>query len=144
LSDRGRRYASTQAADFFFVWLRRTVDDRYPEVFDDLASITVTLNARPEESRLLPNYPNPFNPETWIPFELSEDADVTVTVYDVLGQVVRRLELGQRAPGIYRTTSRAAYWDGRNSRGEDVANGTYFVELQAGDFREMRRSIMAK
>jgi len=98
----------------------------------------------PAQTSLQPNYPNPFNPETWIPFELSEDAKVTVTVYDVLGRVVRRLDLGQQASGVYRTPNRAAHWDGRNDRGEEVASGAYFVELTAGEFREMRRLVLMK
>jgi hypothetical protein len=106
--------------------------------------LTIPMLRTPERSTLLPNYPNPFNPETWIPSELSEDAEVIVTVYDALGQVVRRLELGQQPAGVYRTTSRAAYWDGRNNRGEDVASGAYFVELRADEFREMRRLVLMK
>ena len=96
------------------------------------------------QDRLLPNYPNPFNPETWIPFELNEPANVTVTVYDTLGQAVRRVELGHRAPGVYRTPNRAVHWDGRNDQGERVAGGAYFVELRAGDARETRRIVLAK
>ena len=103
-----------------------------------LAAIT------PGETRLLPNYPNPFNPETWIPFELDEAAEVTVIVYDALGQMVRRLELGRQDPGVYRTTSRAAYWNGRNEQGEPTSSGAYFAELTAGDFREARRIMLVK
>ncbi|MAF11756.1 hypothetical protein CMK11_15020 [Candidatus Poribacteria bacterium] len=93
---------------------------------------------------LLPNYPNPFNPETWIPFELNEAAEVTFTIYDVLGRVVRRIELGYRAPGVYHATSSAAHWDGRNDHSEEVASGTYFVGLRAGDVRETRRIVVMK
>ena len=98
----------------------------------------------PSETALLANYPNPFNPETWIPFELSADADVTVTIYDVLGQVVRRMDLGLLAPGVYRTPSRAARWDGRNGRGVEATSGTYFVELRARGFRQVRRVVLMK
>ena len=108
------------------------------------AAPTAVTAFRPAVTALLPNYPNPFNPETWIPFQLSEDAEVTVTVYDALGQVVRRLDLGQQPPGVYRTTSRAAYWDGRNDRGEEAASGVYFVELTAGDTRQTRRIVLLK
>jgi hypothetical protein len=108
----------------------------------DLGAILVSTV--PERSGLLPNFPNPFNPETWIPFDLSEDAEVTVTIYDALGLVVRRLELGIQDAGVYRATNRAAYWNGRNEQGEPAASGAYFVELSAGDVRETRRIVLLK
>ena len=92
----------------------------------------------------MPNYPNPFNPETWIPFELSERAEVTVTIYDPLGHVVRRIELGYLDPGVYRTVDRAVRWRGRNNQGEEVVSGVYFVELRADQRRQMRRLILQK
>ena len=93
---------------------------------------------------LLANFPNPFNPETWIPFDLSETAEVTVTVYDARGMVVRRLDLGRLDPGTYRGRTDAAYWDGRNEGGEQVSSGAYIYELRAGVHREMRRMIVRK
>ena len=81
----------------------------------------------PEETALLHNYPNPFNPETWIPYQLSEPAEVTLTIYDINGQLVRRLAVGHQAAGMYRSRSRAMYWDGRNQLGESVASGLYFT-----------------
>ncbi|MBT3269682.1 hypothetical protein HN371_21235 [Candidatus Poribacteria bacterium] len=93
---------------------------------------------------LLANFPNPFNPETWIPFDLSEAADVTVTVYDARGMVIRRLDLGRLAPGPYRDRRAAAYWDGRNDVGEPVTSGAYVYELRAGAHRDMRRMIVRK
>ncbi|MBT5712178.1 T9SS type A sorting domain-containing protein, partial [Candidatus Poribacteria bacterium] len=92
----------------------------------------------------LANYPNPFNPETWIPFDLSEAAEVTVSVYDPRGVVVRRLDLGRLAPGAYRRRSAAAYWDGRNDFGERVSSGMYMYELRAGASRQMRRMVVRK
>ena len=80
----------------------------------------------PKETVLLANYPNPFNPETWIPYHLAKGADVTLTIYAIDGQVVRRLVLGHQPAGMYQTRSRAAYWDGRNAVGESVASGVYF------------------
>ncbi|MDE0087577.1 MAG: SMP-30/gluconolactonase/LRE family protein, partial [Candidatus Poribacteria bacterium] len=80
----------------------------------------------PEETSLLPNYPNPFNPETWIPYQLAKPADVKLTIYDINGHVVRALDLGHQRAGIYRSRSRAAHWDGRNAQGEPVASGVYF------------------
>ena len=98
----------------------------------------------PTATRLLPNYPNPFNPETWIPFELAEASDVTVTIYDVEGSPVRSLHLGRRSAGRYRDRDRAAYWDGRNHEGEAAASGVYVCELRAGDHREIRRMVIRK
>ncbi len=80
----------------------------------------------PEKTALLANYPNPFNPETWIPYQLSKPTDVTLTIYDITGNVIRALDLGHQRAGVYQTRSRAAYWDGRNAVGEPVASGLYF------------------
>ena len=98
----------------------------------------------PQETALLHNYPNPFNPETWIPYHLAEPADVTLTIYAVDGKVVRRLDLGHQAAGYYQSKSRAAYWDGRNAVGERVASGIYFYTLTAGDFRATGKMLIRK
>ena len=98
----------------------------------------------PQETILLPNYPNPFNPETWIPYQLSEAAEVAITIYNVTGNVVRSLDLGHRGPGFYHSRSEAAYWDGRNSVNERVASGVYFYHIQAGEFSATRRMLILK
>ena len=98
----------------------------------------------PKETALLPNYPNPFNPETWIPYQLATPADVTLTIYDIQGRVVRNLDLGHQPIGIYQIRSRAAHWDGRNAVGEPVASGVYFYTLTAGDFTATRKMLIAK
>ena len=98
----------------------------------------------PKETALLPNYPNPFNPETWIPYQLAEAANVTLTIYAVDGTVVRRLALGHQPIGIYQGKSRAAYWDGRNKLGEPVASGVYFYTLAAGEFTATRKMLIRK
>ncbi|MXY28475.1 T9SS type A sorting domain-containing protein, partial [Candidatus Poribacteria bacterium] len=98
----------------------------------------------PQESTLLANYPNPFNPETWIPYQLSESADVSVSIYSVNGSLIRTLVLGHQAAGIYQSKSRAAYWDGRNEFGERVASGLYFYTLTAGDFTATRKMLIRK
>jgi hypothetical protein len=98
----------------------------------------------PKETTLLPNYPNPFNPETWIPYQLAKPAEVTLTIYDINGRVVRDLDLGHQRAGIYQTQTRAAYWDGRNAVGEPVASGVYFYSLKAGDFTATRKMLIRK
>ncbi len=98
----------------------------------------------PKTTILLPNYPNPFNPETWIPYQLAEPANVTLTIYDIKGHVVRDLALGHQRAGIYQSRVRAAHWDGKNSQGELVASGVYFYTLKAGDFTETRRMLIRK
>ena len=98
----------------------------------------------PAETALLPNYPNPFNPETWIPYQLAGPADVTLTIHAVNGVLVRRLALGYQAAGIYQTRNRAAYWDGKNEIGEPVASGVYFYTLTAGDFNATRKMLIMK
>ena len=90
------------------------------------------------------NYPNPFNPETWIPYSLSEASEVTLRVYDARGGLVRTLELGRSDAGHHISRAESAYWDGRNDLGEPVAGGVYFVELQAGDTRTVRRLALSK
>ena len=98
----------------------------------------------PEETALLHNYPNPFNPETWIPYQLAEPAEVTLTIHAVNGTLVRTLTLGHQPAGIYQTRNRAAYWDGRNQLGEKVASGVYFYTLTAGNFNATRKMLIRK
>ncbi|RKU35306.1 hypothetical protein C6496_17065, partial [Candidatus Poribacteria bacterium] len=98
----------------------------------------------PKETALLPNFPNPFNPETWIPYQLANDADVTLTVYDINGAPVRQFDLGHQSAGFYTTRTKAAYWDGRNETGESVASGVYFYQLQTGDYTDLRRMVILK
>ena len=98
----------------------------------------------PERTALLTNYPNPFNPETWIPYQLSEPAEVTLRIYAVSGTLVRTLNLGHQPAGIYQSRSRAAYWNGKNELGEPVASGIYFYTLTAGDFTATRKMLIMK
>ena len=99
---------------------------------------------RTEESRLLANYPNPLNPETWIPYQLAEDADATVRIYSVVGKLVRTLRLGHKRAGVYATKQKAVYWDGKNEAGEQVSSGIYFYNIQAGDFSATRKMAVAE
>ena len=112
--------------------------------FSRLPEIHAALNTTPHRTQLLANYPNPFNPETWIPFELAKDADVNIQIYDVSGRLVRTLNFGYRPAGHYVDRSAAAYWDGRNSSGERVASGVYLYRLTAGDFSAVRRMVIMK
>ena len=98
----------------------------------------------PEETLLLRNYPNPFNPETWIPYQLATPAEVALTIYDMNGQLIRYLAVGHQAAGMYRNRSRAIYWDGRNQLGEPLASGLYFYTLTAGEFTATRRMVILK
>ena len=98
----------------------------------------------PENTDLLHNYPNPFNPETWIPYQLAEPAEVILRIYAVNGTLVRTLALGYQPAGIYQTRTRAAHWDGKNDLGESVASGVYFYTLTAGDFNATRKMLIRK
>ena len=98
----------------------------------------------PEKTALHRNYPNPFNPETWIPYQLAAPAEVALTIYNMNGQLVRRLAVGHQAAGIYQSRSRAVYWDGRNQLGESVASGLYFYTLTADNFTATRRMVILK
>ena len=98
----------------------------------------------PQTTVLFANYPNPFNPETWIPYQLAAPAEVSLTIYAANGAVVRTLALGHQPVGRYQSRSRAAYWDGRNDLGESVASGIYFYTLTAGDFTATRKMLIRK
>ena len=128
-------------------WIKqaRAEDDGSLTFQQGIANLQRLLAALiPEETALLPNYPNPFNPETWIPYQLSEPAEVTLHIYIVNGTKVRTLRLGLMPAGIYQSRSRAAYWDGRNNVGEPVASGIYFYSLTAGEFTSTRKMLILK
>ena len=117
---------------------------KWMPLLEELLQALAELGAIPESTALLPNYPNPFNPETWIPYQLAEPADVTVTIYDMNGHVVRYLDVGHQRAGLYHSRSRAMHWDGRNAQGESVASGVYFYTLKAGEFTATRKLLIAK
>ena len=98
----------------------------------------------PKETALLANYPNPFNPETWIPYQLAKPAEVMITIYAANGRTIRQLALGHQPAGLYQSRSRAAYWDGKNALGEPVASGVYFYTLTASDFTATRKMLIRK
>ena len=102
------------------------------------------VNQRVEDTKLLPNYPNPFNPETWIPYQLSEGVTVTVKIYDVSGHLVRTIDVGLKPMGYYLTRERAVYWDGRNENREPVSSGVYFYTLNTDTYTQTRRMVIVK
>ncbi len=110
-----------------------------------ISNLELLLKAmHPDVTALLPNYPNPFNPETWIPYHLAHTANVVLTIYDTKGVIVRRLDLGHQPAGYYTNKIQAAYWNGRNNLGEIVGSGVYFYHLQAGDFSATRKLVILK
>ena len=111
---------------------------------DVLSAVWQDLSQVPEDTSLLPNYPNPFNPETWIPYQLAMPAAVTVAIHAADGRLVRTLAAGYQSAGVYQSKGRAAYWDGRNAQGEPVASGVYFYTLMAGDFTATRKLLIRK
>ena len=128
-------------------WL---TDARALEVRDPIMKRGFTLLEQllaaltPRETVLLANYPNPFNPETWIPYRLAEDTFVTLTIYDLSGRVVHTLDVGHRIASAYENRSKTIYWDGKNGLGEQVASGVYFYTLTAGDFSATRKMLILK
>ena len=129
------------------VWIAqaRLADDGSIAFRQGIANLEVLLASMiPSETALLANYPNPFNPETWIPYQLAVPAEVALTIFDMNGGMVRRLEVGHQSAGMYQSRGRAAYWDGRNGRGESVASGLYFYTLSAGEFTATRKMLVQK
>ena len=123
----------------------RVQSDGSAEYLQAIAVLESTLAAlRPEKTVLLANYPNPFNPETWIPYHLANASAVRITIYDIQGTVVRQLDLGHQREGYYTSRSRAAYWDGRNEFGERVASGLYFYQLEADNMSLLRKMLILK
>ncbi|MCZ6681434.1 MAG: SUMF1/EgtB/PvdO family nonheme iron enzyme [Candidatus Poribacteria bacterium] len=114
-------------------------------VFEHLRRWVANYHARPiTRTQLFANYPNPFNPETWIPFQLAHAAEVTIQIYDVTGKRIRQLNLGDLEPGIYTMREQSAYWNGRDASGDAVASGIYFYRLRAGAFQATRRMLLLK
>ncbi|MDE0682207.1 MAG: dockerin type I domain-containing protein [Candidatus Poribacteria bacterium] len=128
-------------------WLMQAqqINDKGPVFQRGIAVLQSLLDVlTPKETVLLPNYPNPFNPETWIPYQLAETTDVTIRIYATSGELVRTLALGHQSAGTYQSHSQAAYWDGKNEFGEPVASGIYFYALSTGRFTATRRMVIRK
>ena len=122
------------------------IEDNGSEMFKrGITNLEALLNSKvPTQTKLLLNYPNPFNPETWIPYQLAESADVTVTIYSMNGTPIRTLKLGHQSAGTYINKSQAAYWDGRNEFGEQAASGVYFYRFTAGPFSATGKMLIRK
>lgn len=115
----------------------------------DIANAFVSLRINlsdilPVENALAQNYPNPFNPETWIPYQLAQDADVVIKIYNIFGRLIRTLKLEHKTAGYYFSKDSAAYWDGKNDAGEPVGSGTYFYSLEAEDFTATKKLVILK
>ncbi len=111
---------------------------------NELLDASFIIRAIPKQTSLLPNYPNPFNPETWIPYQLSEDADVSIEIYNINGQLIRLLKLGHKQAGFYVNKESSAYWDGRNESGESVSSGIYFYTIRTGNFVSTRKMTILR
>ena len=131
-----------EAPTYYFSYNQR--GDRLDLYEDNAAAPVISSNVVPKKNALLANYPNPFNPETWIPYKLSKAAEVTVDIYAIDGSLIRTLTLGHQPAGTYQSKSRAAYWDGKNEVGEPVASGVYFYTLSAGEFTATRKMFIKK
>ena len=113
-------------------------------VLENLLAVLLLAKVSPKETALLTNYPNPFNPETWIPYQLAKPAQVSISIHSVVGKLIRTLELGHLPAGIYHDKSQSAYWDGRNEFGESVASGVYFYTFTADDFIATGKMLIQK
>ncbi|MBR54989.1 hypothetical protein CMK19_14615 [Candidatus Poribacteria bacterium] len=105
---------------------------------------TILSEEIPTQTQLLANYPNPFNPETWIPFELHQDTNVSLTIYDLSGDQIRRIDLGHTLAGKHINKDQSIYWDGRSDTGEKVSTGTYFYTIQTDEYSATRKMVILK
>ncbi|MYB65430.1 sulfatase-like hydrolase/transferase [Candidatus Poribacteria bacterium] len=123
----------------------QTVEDTNDVIRKGIATLDTLINVtKPRKNRVLPNYPNPFNPETWIPYDLAENSDVNIYIHNLKGESIRHLKVGLKSPGKYRSRSRAAYWDGCNSYGEPVASGAYFYTFHTQQTKSTRKMVITK
>ena len=128
-------------------WIQQAakMDDGSLAFDQGMATLQAILESlKPDQTVLMANYPNPFNPETWIPYHLRQTAQVVIRIYDSRGQIVRSLDLGLQSFGYYAGRDQAAYWDGRTESGERVASGTYFYQIEAGDYTATKKMVILK
>ena len=140
----GAYWADAKGVDSGAVYIRNLKDLSLPGKAVEPQGKLPTRWGRVKRTELYQNYPNPFNPETWIPFDLSEPKQVTIRIYRSTGQLIRTLDLGQKPSGTYVSKDKAAYWDGRNEAGEEVASDVYFCAMQAGEFTSLRKIVMTR
>ena len=142
----GARYDDYEGiADAGSVYVYDTQEDlRIGLSVEPLSIRATTTLGQIKRSALLQNFPNPFNPETWMPYQLATDADVQVRIYDISGTLVRQLGMGHQRVGYYVDRERAAYWNGRDENGEQVSSGLYFYQLRAGDYSAVKRMVILK
>ena len=155
MASQGAPVLAQEAQDFSFTekevlqWIREAraigADAQTLAVLEQfLTALTQWKQPTPEKTDLLVNYPNPFNPETWIPYQLAHPAEVTISIHAINGILVRTLVLGEMPAGVYQSKHRAAYWDGKNTQGEPVTSGIYFYTLEAGQFTATRKMLILK
>lgn len=138
---------SDKHVDSITSWITEAsrIDDGSDLFKKGITSLESLLNSGiTENTTLYQNYPNPFNPETWIPYDLAQGANVDISIYNLKGEVVRKLAIGFRNAGSYRSKERAAYWDGCNVIGERIASGTYFYTLNTNNFHSIRKMTILK
>ncbi len=104
----------------------------------------IEINIIPQSSILLQSYPNQADNSCYIPFKLSEDSEVTVEVYNILGQKIKEMNMGSRKAGFYTTKTRAIFWDTRNDKGQAVSKGLYFIRLTAGKFSAVKQMVVER
>lgn len=115
-----------------------------PFSYGEIKRVDLSIRTKPEFNQLQQNYPNPFNPDTWIPYQLKDNANVVIYIYSSTGQLIRTLDLGYKKAGFYSDKDKAVYWDGKNEFGEHVASGVYFYTIKAGDFTSTRKMVVSK
>ncbi len=98
----------------------------------------------PPHTALLPNYPNPFNPETWIPYHLAQDSNVIIRIYNIKGELIRTINLGEKNAGVYTSRNKTAHWNGRTQTGEGAASGIYYYTIQTSNFTATRKMVLVK
>ena len=118
------------------------------EKIQDIGKLFISLRGGyhtiPKVMSLGQNYPNPFNPDTWIPYQIAKTVDVTISIYNSTGQLVRSFPLGDKPAGDYLSRAKALHWNGRNEGGEEVASGIYFYELTAGSFVAVKKMVIIR
>ena len=126
------------------VSLHLVIGDEQGNVWIQTVPLKVLPRPKPKDSQLLQNFPNPFNPETWIPYQLDQPTPVRIRIYESSGRLVRILDLGHQRAGFYTSRTEAAHWDGRNETGERVSSGVYFYHLETNHFSAMRKMLIIK